>query len=114
MNYIIKKKKTKHNLAAYYHASLSPPTVSTLIMAIKKGNLLSWPGIDQLAFHKLLDTTVATELGHLNQERKNLCSTKEFHSMQQDYFPSKIDSKTKNYFTQCFAMNTTKSNAEQR
>ena len=27
-------------------------------------------------FNKLLDTTITTELGHLNQERKNFRSTK--------------------------------------
>ena len=87
-NYIIKKKKTKHDLASYYHASLFSPTISTLMSAITKGNLLSWPGIDELSFHKLLETTAATELGHLNQERKNLRSTKDFDTTQQNYFPT--------------------------
>ena len=104
MNYIIKKKKTKHELASYYHVSLFPPTISTLMLAIKKGDLITWQGIDQLAFGKLLETTMATELGHLNQERKNLCSAKFTSISQNDYFPSKATIKTNDFFTQYFAM----------
>ena len=45
-------------------------------MDIKKGNLITWPGIYQLAFHKTLDTTIAMELGRMNQERKKIRLTK--------------------------------------
>ena len=44
--------------------------------AIRNGNLLSWSGIENLNFANLVGTTLATELGHLDQERKNLKSTK--------------------------------------
>ena len=48
-----------------------------------------WPGIDQLAFDKLLPTTITTELEHLNQERKNIRSTKIINNNQKDYIPIK-------------------------
>ena len=35
--------------------------ISALMLAIKKGNLITRQGINQLAFDKLLDTTIATE-----------------------------------------------------
>ena len=37
---------------------------------------MSWPGIDDLNFKKLIDTTEVTLKGNLDQERKNLQSTK--------------------------------------
>ena len=76
INYIITRDKTKLELAQYYHAALFSPAISTLTKAIKNGNLITWPGIDNLNFKDLIGTSLATELGHLDQERKNLRSTK--------------------------------------
>ena len=67
---------TKMDLARYCHASLFSPSISTLNKAIKNGNLSTWPGIQDLNFNALIGTSLATELGHLDQERKNLRSTK--------------------------------------
>ena len=102
INYIVQKKKIKHELAAYYHVVLCSPTISTLMMAIERGNLISWLGVNQLSFDNLLETTIATELEHLNQERKNLCSTNLAEINQNNYFPSKPNTKTNDIFTQCF------------
>ena len=105
MNYIIRKNKTQHDLAAYYHASLFSPAISTLTKAIKKGKFISWPGINELNFKKPLNTTIATELGHLNQERKNLRSTKfENTRLEKDTFPIKADTKTQDIFDQYLYM----------
>ena len=60
--------------------------------AIRKVNLITWPGIDQLEFNKILETTIATELGHLNQERENLRSTK----IKKFEIPKRIMSGTQN------------------
>ena len=79
--------------------------ISALMLAIKKGNLITRQGINQLAFDKLLDTTIATELGHLHQERKNLRLTKSSTNINTDYFPTKAITKTNDFFTQCFSMN---------
>ena len=46
LNYIVRKDKTKHDLASYYHASLFSLAISTLMIAIKKSKL------DQLAWHR--------------------------------------------------------------
>ena len=79
INYIISKNKNKLDLARYYHATLFSPSLSTLTKAIRTGNLESWPGIKHLNFTSLICTSLATECGHLDQERKNLQSTKSNH-----------------------------------
>ena len=101
INYIVRKKQTKHDVASYYHAKLLLPSISTLMSAIKKGNLITRSGIEQLAFDKLLPTTIATWLGHLNQEHKNLRSTKILSKNNNDPSPIK-STKTNNIFTQYF------------
>ena len=75
MNYTIIRDKTKQDLARYFHACLFSPSISTLTKAIQHGNLLSWLGIENLSFSKLIGTTMAIELVHLDQESKNLKST---------------------------------------
>ena len=75
MNYTIIRDKTQQDLAQYFHACLFPPSISTLTEAIQQRNLLSQPGIENLNFSKLIGTTIAIELGHLDQVRKNLNST---------------------------------------
>ena len=95
LNYIIKNDKTKTELAQYIHAAMFSPCIKTLRQATANGNLLSWP-IEQLNFEKLLRTTMATEKGHLDQERKNLNSTRIFDDIQHT-FPKKLISKTNVY-----------------
>ena len=77
------------------------PTISTFQKCIQNGNFMSWPGIEDLNFKKLLDTTEATLKGHLDQERKNVQSTKTQPTLnpdEDDAFPEKIPIKTQNYF----------------
>ena len=88
-NYIITKNKTKTELAQYLHATAFSPSISTLQRAIQNGNFVSWPGIHQLNFDKLLKTTIAVEKGHMDQERKNLRTTQidditEFFTVKSD------------------------------
>ena len=45
-NAIIRKDKSKTELAQYLHAAGVYPVLITFIQAIKKGNFLSWPGIE--------------------------------------------------------------------
>ena len=75
-NIIIRKDKTKMELAQWLHASCGSPKPSTFIQSIKKGNYLSWPGLTPELITKQLPNVIATEKGHLNQERKGLQSTK--------------------------------------
>ena len=76
INYIIRKDKTKTELAQYLHAAAFSPSLSTFTKAISIDNFLTWPGIEDLNFGKLIGTTIATEKGHLDQEHKNLQSIK--------------------------------------
>ena len=75
MSYIIHNDKTKLELVQYLHAAMFSPGITTLQQAIANGNLLSYP-VENLNFHKLLKTTLATEKGHLDQEHKYLHTTK--------------------------------------
>ena len=101
MNYIISQDKDKTELAQYLHGCVFSPVISTFQKCIKKGNFISWPGIDNLNFKKLIKTTEPTLKGHLDQERKNVQSTKTIPpsplnniSDETDNFPERIDNKT--------------------
>ena len=63
-------------LAQYLHASCGSPRATTFIKAINNGNFLTWPGLNASLIKKQLPKSLATAQGHLNQERKNLQSTK--------------------------------------
>ena len=69
INAIILKNQTKTELATYLHASAGFPAVSTFVQAIKNGNFITWPGIDQLSFPK--------HLKNLSQRRKDILTKKE-------------------------------------
>ena len=47
----------------------------TFLKSINKDNLITWPGIDDTNFSKVVGMTTATAKGHLDQERRNLQST---------------------------------------
>jgi len=106
INYIISRDKSKTELAQYFHGCAFSPVISTFQECIRKGNFISWPGIDDLNFKKLLKTTEATLKGHLDQERKNLQSTKASSVLSstnenenhQDAFPEKSHTISKNCF----------------
>ena len=76
MNAIINRNQTKQQLATYIHQCLFSPTLRTLAEAIKRGNLISFPGIDDINFYKHLPKSMATTFGHLDQEQQGLQSTK--------------------------------------
>ena len=50
INYIINKDQSKTDLAQYLHACAFSPVISTFQDCIKKGNFISWPGIDNISF----------------------------------------------------------------
>ena len=70
-NAIVKKSATHADLA-----DCGSPPLRTFLRAIKNGNLITWPGIRDVNFNKHLTKSLASAKGHLNQERKNLQSTK--------------------------------------
>ena len=66
-NIIIRKDKTKMELAQWLHASCGSPKPSTFCTAIEKGNFLTWPGLTSNLVKKHLPAIEATSKGHLNQ-----------------------------------------------
>jgi hypothetical protein len=48
------------------------PTKSALLQAVKKGHLVTWPGLTEEAINKHLKLTPATTMGHLNQRPQNI------------------------------------------
>ena len=76
MNAILRKDKTKMDLAAYHHASIFSPVQSTLVNSINNNHFTSWPGLTPSLITKNLPPVLATAKGHLHQEKQNLQSTK--------------------------------------
>ena len=77
---IITKENTKTELIQYIHGCCFILTPRTLLKAIKNGNFLTWKGLNNKQLLKHLEPIIATALGHLYQERKNLQSTKNVKS----------------------------------
>jgi len=79
-NGILRTDKPKSELATYIHATFGSPTKSTFIQAIRKNHLITVPGLSTQLITKHLPKSVATSLGHQDQEAKNLRSTKNINS----------------------------------
>jgi hypothetical protein len=75
-NGILRLDKTKRDLAMYHHASLGCPVPSTLLRAIRRGHLTTFPGLTINLISKHLPASIATTLGHQDQEAQHLRSTK--------------------------------------
>ena len=75
-NGILRTDKTKHDLALYHHATLGSPVTSTLLRAIRRGHLITFPGLTTNLISKHLPASIATVLGHQDQEAQHLRSTK--------------------------------------
>ena len=92
VNAIIKRTTSHADLADYLYACCGSPPLTTFLRAIKNGNLITWPGIREIDFRKHLTKSIGSTKGHLNQERKNLQTTKpmptkESPVMEEDSFP---------------------------
>jgi hypothetical protein len=60
----------------HIHASLFSPATQTWIKAVKNQHFHTWPQFTPQEISKLLPKSIATTLGHLDQQRKNVRSTK--------------------------------------
>ena len=76
MNLIVRKDQTKTKLGEYLHTCAFSPSISTFLKAIRLGVFQSWHGIDTINFKHFLKNLTPTAKGHLDQELKNLQSTK--------------------------------------
>ena len=88
LNVIVRKNQTKHELAEYLHKCAFSPSLSTFQRAIRKGHLITWPGITNINFEKHITNLVPVAKGHLDQERANLQSTKENPNDTEDFEPT--------------------------
>jgi hypothetical protein len=89
LNAIIRKDLSKTQLVQYLHGCCGSPVLSTWKKAIKNGNFITWPGIDALSLSSL-PKSLASAKGHLDQERKNLQSTRislDIVTAEDDFFP---------------------------
>lgn len=77
---IIRKDTSMYDLIHYLHACCFSPPISTFKKAIKRGNFITWPGLQpNTILTRHLENTIATAKGHLDQERKHLQSTKIYY-----------------------------------
>ena len=60
----------------HLHQCAFSPTTRTWIQAVKKGHFKTWPSVTVEAIQCYLPKSEATALGHLDQQRKNIQSTK--------------------------------------
>ena len=74
-NGILRLDKTKQELALYYHATLGSPVSSTLLRAIRRGHLVTFPGLTTRLISKHLPKSMSTTLGHQDEEARNVRST---------------------------------------
>ena len=63
-------------LQAWHYATLGAPLVTTLIRAINNNWVTSLPRLTADIIYKHLPKTIQTTMGHMQQVRKNICSTK--------------------------------------
>ena len=67
---IITKDKTKTELIQYLHEFCFRKTPRTSLKSINNGNFLIWPGLKNQQFLRYLPPSIATDLGHMDQEKK--------------------------------------------
>ena len=107
INVIIPKKQNIKNLLQYLHASLFSPTKSTLLTAIRNGNLTTWPGLTYENVSKHLPNMPATALGHMDQHQQGLQSTKSLvHLDSDDFNPPAIATPTNQVVAQMISFKT--------
>ena len=61
----------------FLHGACYSPCIDTWCKAIDRGYFKTWPGLTSSRVRRHLKTPEATSKGHLNQERRNLRSTKQ-------------------------------------
>ena len=73
---ITTRDKMNTELIQYLHGCCFSPTPRNFLRAIKNGSFLAWPGLNIVNITCFLPASIATELGHIDQERANLQSNK--------------------------------------
>ena len=68
--------KAKRELMTYYHRCCFSPVISTWLKATENGNVSTWSGLTTKAVQKYLGKYMETARGHMQQQCKNVRSTK--------------------------------------
>ena len=71
----ILRSDTDASFATFIHTTLGSPALSTLLRAVRKGYLSSYPRLTATMVTSYLSLTAATARGHLDQHRQGLDST---------------------------------------
>jgi hypothetical protein len=72
---------TTKQMIKYLHLCLWSPTKSTVLKALVNNQFVGWPAFNSTSVRKHLRLEVPTILGHMDQQRKNIRSTKPQHQM---------------------------------
>ena len=107
------RRKKKTVLVHYLHGCCFSPTPRTFLKAIKNGNFLTWPGLNNQTLLKYLPPSISTTLKHLDKDLKNLQLTKqvkyELEIEEDKYFYPDIDTvKTHEFCTTIIPLNNNK------
>jgi hypothetical protein len=70
----------QRNTIKFMHAAVFSPTTATWTQAIDAGNFQTWHGLTSATVRKLLPKSMASAMGHRDQQRKNIRSTKPLSS----------------------------------
>jgi hypothetical protein len=70
------ERKTKADLVTFLHAACFSPATSTFLRAVKAGYFATWPRLTPGLVTKHLPKSIASIKGHLDQQHKNVRSTK--------------------------------------
>jgi hypothetical protein len=90
------------------HTICGYPVNSTWLKAIKAGNYVRWPMLTECNIQKYYPETTETANGHLNQTRKNVCSTKVKATPLETCYTSHLHGKkVRNVYTQMYMVRKT-------
>jgi hypothetical protein len=92
----------------WMHAVCGYPVKLTWLKAIKAGNYVGWPMLNERNVQKYYPETIETPKGHLNQTRKNMQSTKEKSAPLETCDTSQLrDKKGQDVYTQTYMVRKT-------
>ena len=92
--------RTNHKLAQWYHATLFSPVKHTIIQAIKKGYLYTWPNLKRKIINKHLTPSMEKSRYHIHQTRKKFKSTNPKYPKKPEEKPTKpLVQRTNTVFT---------------
>jgi hypothetical protein len=86
LNVVFSKSTSLTELIKFYQGCCFSPSKATLLRAAQNGNFITWPVSSPHNIIKYYKMTMAMAKGHLNQERKNLQSTKQLFPSNEEAF----------------------------